>query len=115
MRVIVAVCLALSLGPPFAAVARAVLPVSTIQVTDDSLNQGGPRISGQSVVWWSETGAGGSDTREVFYRNSALPEDSNISNNEAPDFDPQISGNHVAWWGGVFQNFRSTITRSARA
>ena len=116
MRVIVAVALVFAFVS-VASVAQAILPVNTMQLTTDSLDEGNPRISGNSVVWWGETGAGGSSSREIFYRDTTAAMNVPLSSNTIIDMNPSVYGNYVAWWSqsGVMASTREIVFRDVTA
>ena len=64
-----------------------------VALTDNSLNDLSPQISGSNVVW---NEFDGNDWEIYFYNGSTITQ---LTNNNYNDFEPQVDGNNIVWYG----------------
>jgi hypothetical protein len=72
-----------------------VVSFTTTQLTDDSLYDWEPQISGARVTWMSQRGASALD-REIMFWDGTTTQ---LTSNSVVDSEPVISGSNVAWTG----------------
>ncbi|MBE9217568.1 beta strand repeat-containing protein [Dolichospermum flos-aquae] len=65
------------------------------QLTNNSINDYAPAISGNNVVWTGDNGYYGDD--QIFFYNGTST--TQLTNNNYDDGSPKISGNNVVWSG----------------
>ncbi len=86
----------LSLISPAADNGQQIIGVTVEQLTDNSIIDANPQISGSNVVWWSGMN-GDSSGREIMFFDGTTT--TQVTDNDFFEMDPQVSGNNVTWWG----------------
>lgn len=65
----------------------------TTQITDDTLADSDPRISGDNIVWIGDDG----NDSEIFLHNTTTRITTQITDNKYPDNAPRIKGQVIVW------------------